>query len=44
VADQFQLDVHGEALLLFAAAARLDRLAGTHWQAVKMSVQIVEKR
>lgn len=44
VANQFQLDVHGEALLLLAAAARLDRLDSTHWQAAEMLVQTIEQR
>lgn len=44
VTDQFQLDVYGEALLLFAAAGRLDRLDFTHWQAVQMAVDAIEQR
>lgn len=44
VSDQFQLDAYGEALLLFAAAARLDRLDSTHWQAVNVLVAALEKR
>ncbi|HET9876730.1 MAG TPA: glycoside hydrolase family 15 protein [Mycobacterium sp.] len=44
VTDQFQLDTFGEALLLLAAAARLDRLDGTHWQAVHQLVHAIEDR
>jgi alpha,alpha-trehalase len=44
VTDQFQLDAYGEALLLFAAAARHDRLDLTHWQAVQTAVDAIEKR
>ena len=35
VNQQFQLDAFGEALLLFAAAARHDRLDTDHWQAAE---------
>ncbi len=35
VTDQFQLDAFGEALLLLASAARLDRLDSTHWRAAQ---------
>ncbi|BBZ39460.1 glycoside hydrolase family 15 protein [Mycobacterium conspicuum] len=44
VADQFQLDSHGEALLLLAAAAERDRLDGTHWRAVETLVRTIEQR
>src|SRR5205807_3825463 len=44
VSDQFQLDAHGEALLLFASAARLDRLDNLHWQAVHTLVRTIEQR
>lgn len=44
VSDQFQLDVHGEALLLLAAAAQLDRLDSVHWQAVHTLVRTIEQR
>ncbi|ORV07925.1 glycoside hydrolase family 15 protein [Mycobacterium celatum] len=44
VTDQFQLDAFGEALLLFAAAARLDRLDGQHWRAAETLVDAIEKR
>jgi GH15 family glucan-1,4-alpha-glucosidase len=41
---QFQLDAFGEALLLFAAAARHDRLDSQHWSAVTAAVAAIEKR
>jgi alpha,alpha-trehalase len=41
---QFQLDIFGEALLLFAAAARHDRLAGEHWRAVEATVAAIAAR
>jgi GH15 family glucan-1,4-alpha-glucosidase len=44
VSDQFQLDIHGEALLLLAAAARLDRLDSLHWQAVHVLARTIEQR
>ncbi|RRR48534.1 glycoside hydrolase family 15 protein [Mycolicibacter terrae] len=44
VRGQFQLDNFGEALLLLAAAARLDRLDSTHWGAVHTLVDAIEKR
>ncbi len=44
VTDQFQLDAYGEALLLFAAAARLDRMDLNHWQAAQTAVDAIEKR
>jgi GH15 family glucan-1,4-alpha-glucosidase len=37
VNQQFQLDALGEALLLFATAARHDRLDGQAWQAAEMA-------
>lgn len=40
---QFQLDVFGEALLLFAGAARLDRLTREHWRAVEVAVAAVAR-
>lgn len=43
VTDQFQLDAFGEALLLLAAAARLDRLDTGHWRAVETLVESIEK-
>jgi alpha,alpha-trehalase len=44
VTDQFQLDALGEALLLLASAARLDRLDSMHWRAAQTLVQAIEKR
>ncbi|HWF69059.1 MAG TPA: glycoside hydrolase family 15 protein [Mycobacterium sp.] len=44
VTDQFQLDAYGEALLLFAAAARLERMDWNHWQAVQTAVDAIKKR
>lgn len=40
---QFQLDVFGEALVLFAAAARLDRLDPVHHRAADVAVDAIEK-
>ncbi|MCZ2401965.1 glycoside hydrolase family 15 protein [Paenarthrobacter sp. Z7-10] len=44
VNDQFQLDVFGEALLLFAAAAKHDRLNLDHWKAVEACIGAIGKR
>jgi hypothetical protein len=44
VNQQFQLDVPGEALLLFAAAARHDHLDLDHWRAAESAVQLIETR
>ena len=44
VNEQFQLDVFGESLQLFAAAARCDRLDKEHWRAVEVAAAAVEKR
>ncbi|HEY6537598.1 MAG TPA: glycoside hydrolase family 15 protein [Candidatus Dormibacteraeota bacterium] len=44
VNHQFQLDGFGEALLLFAAAARHQRLSSDHWQAAETSVAAIEAR
>lgn len=44
VNDQFQLDAPGEALLLFATAARHDLLDLDQWRAVETLTNIVEKR
>jgi hypothetical protein len=44
VRDQFQLDAFGEALLLFAAAARHDRLGAEQFRAVTVAVAAIEKR
>ncbi len=39
VNQQFQLDAHGEALLLFAAAARQDRLDAASWKAAETAAR-----
>ena len=44
VRTQFQLDAFGEALLLFAAAARHDRLDTDHWRAATLAVAAIEQR
>ncbi|OJU85394.1 MAG: glycoside hydrolase [Solirubrobacterales bacterium 70-9] len=44
VRDQFQLDAFGEALLLFAAAARSDRLDADAWRAAEAAVAAIEAR
>jgi alpha,alpha-trehalase len=44
VNKQFQLDALGEALLLFAAAARHDRLDSSHWQAAETAAAAIEAR
>lgn len=44
VTNQFQLDVFGEALLLLAEAARLDRLDGMQWKAAQTLVRAIEER
>jgi GH15 family glucan-1,4-alpha-glucosidase len=44
VNGQFQLDALGEALLLFAAAARHDHLDTGHWRAVEATVAAIEER
>ncbi len=41
---QFQLDALGEALQLFAAAARHDHLDTGHWQAAELAVKAIETR
>jgi hypothetical protein len=41
---QFQLDAFGEALLLFAAAGRHDRLSADHYKAVIAAVTAIEAR
>jgi hypothetical protein len=41
---QFQLDSLGEALQLFAAAARHDHLDTLHWQAAEVAVKAIETR
>jgi GH15 family glucan-1,4-alpha-glucosidase len=44
VNQQFQLDTFGEALLLFAAAARHDHLDTHHWAAVEAAVGAITRR
>lgn len=41
---QFQLDAFGEALLLFAAAARRDRLTADAQRAARVAVDAIERR
>ncbi len=42
--DQFQLDGYGEALLLFAAAARVDALEDRHLRAAELAADTIEQR
>ncbi len=44
VNEQFQLDAFGEALLLFAAASRHDRLDAEGWRAAESAVDAIEAR
>jgi alpha,alpha-trehalase len=44
VTSQFQLDGLGESLELFAAAARLDLLAGENWQAAAIAADAIKQR
>jgi GH15 family glucan-1,4-alpha-glucosidase len=44
VRDQFQLDVFGEVLLLFAAAADRDRLDSQGWRAAEAAAAAIEER
>ena len=44
VNGQFQLDSLGEALLLFATAARHDHLDNRHWQAVEQAVAAIGEK
>lgn len=44
VNQQFQLDAYGEALLLFAAAARHDRLNTEHWEAAVVAARAITRR
>ncbi|MDQ2846308.1 MAG: glycoside hydrolase family 15 protein [Actinomycetota bacterium] len=44
VNQQFQLDAYGEALLLFAAAARHDRLDTEHWRAAEAAADAIARR
>jgi hypothetical protein len=41
---QFQLDAFGECLLLFAQAARRDRLEQNGWRAAKVAADAIEQR
>jgi GH15 family glucan-1,4-alpha-glucosidase len=44
VNKQFQLDVFGEALLLFAAAAEHDHLGADEWRAAEAAIAAIEAR
>ena len=44
VNQQFQLDAFGEALLLFAAAARHDHLDADGWRAAESAIGAIEQR
>ena len=44
VNQQFQLDALGEALLLFASAARHDHLDTSHWRAAEAAVAVIKAR
>jgi GH15 family glucan-1,4-alpha-glucosidase len=44
VNQQFQLDAFGEALLLFAAAARHDHLDADGWRAAETAVEAIQRR
>ncbi|HEX3795894.1 MAG TPA: glycoside hydrolase family 15 protein [Acidimicrobiales bacterium] len=44
VRDQFQLDIFGEALLLFANAASLDRFDSDGWRAAELAIETIGKR
>ncbi len=44
VNQQFQLDAFGEALLLFAAAARHDHLDADGWRAAESAIKAIEQR
>jgi alpha,alpha-trehalase len=44
VREQFQLDLFGESLLLFARAASLDRLDADGWRAAEIAIDVIEKR
>jgi len=44
VADQFQLDAFGEALLLLATAAERDRLDADGWRAAELAAEAIERR
>ncbi len=44
VNEQFQLDTFGQVLLLFAAAARHDRMNADAWRAVELAVGAIDAR
>ncbi|OBF65891.1 glycoside hydrolase [Mycobacterium sp. 852002-51971_SCH5477799-a] len=44
VNEQFQLDVFGEALQLFAMAGSVDRLDAQGWRAAQAAISAIEKR
>ena len=44
VVEQFQLDVFGEALLLFARAAASERLDPAGWDAARIALEAIEAR
>ena len=44
VNKQFQLDAYGEALLLFSASARHDRLDSDGWQAAQAAADAIRRR
>ncbi len=44
VTNQFQLDIFGEALQLFAIAAQRDRLDAEHWQAAQAAAAAIGRR
>jgi GH15 family glucan-1,4-alpha-glucosidase len=44
IRDQFQLDIFGEALLLFALAASKGRLDSTGWKAAEIAAEAIEAR
>lgn len=44
IADQFQLDAFGEALLLFALSASRGRLDSDGWEAAKIAARAIESR
>jgi GH15 family glucan-1,4-alpha-glucosidase len=44
VRHQFQLDIFGESLQLFAAAAQLDRLDADGWRAAEVAVSVLARR
>ena len=43
VNEQFQLDAFGEALLLFAAAARHDHLDADGWRAAEIAADAIRR-